>query len=99
MYTHPGAVTAGAKNYAEAIIMGYQRLGLPDPGVATDPNAHFSAYPGRWEDGAFPSCWDSEVLAESVLVKTSGGGSYRLRSIVDHVEDRTGLREKIEALN
>ena len=47
MYTHPGAVTAGAKNYAEAIIMGYQRLGLPDPGVATDPNAHFSAYPGR----------------------------------------------------
>ena len=38
-------------------------------------------------------------LPESVLVKTSGGGSYTMRSIVDHVEDRTGLREKIEALN
>ena len=42
---------------------------------------------------------ESGRVPESVLVKTSGGGSYTMRSIVDHVEDRTGLREKIEALN
>ena len=70
----------------------------PNCGKEIRPGGKFCTFCG-WKLPARRRGWDGSTFRRLWWVGKSGGGSYRLRSIVDHVEDRTGLREKIEALN
>ena len=88
-YEGQGKTGAGAQTYAEAMKMGYAKLGLPEAEMLTWPDANFYEY---------PSYWKMSVLKQSVFLIVSGPGDYRGRNIRDHVEDLTRMREKIDAL-